>query len=301
MKFKEGFKEGYKEGFFDSIWDEAVEFVEDEIFGGLKRAVLDPITKFFTDFFNKVVKTFTKLYEDMMEWVEDAIKFITDFMDDLLNEVIIKPVNEIIAVVEVVIEEIEKLGTRFSHIAFGIQEIFVGIGFQFVEFGEGIGESIEGTGEVLSYTFELARTYLVCSVKYLKNLYKCIFYYIISGIGKILYLPIRIILWVSFTLFRIDAYGIEKQAWDGLDTIDTLFYELFGIHIIYFPKKIRDDCYTCIRLKPSVVSKKSEEVNDTISNIIVNLFSSNPHYDLASDHFNEFGAKKPKSIKSMRG
>lgn len=301
MKNKEGFKEGYKEGFFDDIWDEAVEFVEDEIFGGLKRAVLDPIKKFFTDFINGFVDKFTKLYEDMMEWVETAIDSITSFMDDLLNEVIIKPVNEIISVVDEVVKEIEKLGRRFSHIAFGIQEIFVGIGFQFIEFGEGIGDSIEGTGEVLSYTFELIRTYLICSVKYLKNLYKCIFYYILSGIGKILYLPIRILLWFAYTVFRIDAYGIEKQAWDGIETIDTIFYEIFGIHIIYFPKKIRDDCFTCIRLKPSVVAKKSDEVNDTISNIIVNLFSGNPHYDLATDHFNQFAAKNPKSIKSMRG
>lgn len=294
-------KEGFKEGFFSDLWDEAVEFVEDEILGGIKRAVIDPIIKIFNDFMNKFVKTFTDLYDDMIDWFEDAINSITSFMDNLLQEVIIKPVNEIITVLESVIEEIEKFGTRFSHIAFGIQEIFVGIGFQFIEFGEGIGESIEGTGEVLEYTFELIRTYLVCSVKFLKNLYKCVFYYILSGIGKILYLPVRIILWFSYSVFRFDAYGIEKQAWDGLETIDTIFYELFGIHIIYFPKKIRDDCYTCIRLKPSTVSKKSSEVNDTISNIIVNLFSSNPHYDLASSHFNEFAAKTPKSIKSMRG
>ena len=93
---------------------------------------------------------------------------------------------------------------------------------------------------------------------------------------------------------------IEKQEWDGLETLDTMFFELFDVHIIHYPKKIRDDCYTCIRLKSSAVGNKSREVNETISKIIPNLFSSNPHYEKSGKHFDEVGASNPRSASKIK-
>ena len=137
-------------------------------------------------------------------------------------------------------------------------------------------------------------------MKFLKNLYKCIFFYILHAIGKLLYLPVRIVLWIMYTFLRFDAYGIEKQVWDGLETLDTMFFELFDVHIIHYPKKIRDDCYTCIRLKSSAVGNKSREVNETISKIIPNLFSSNPHYEKSGRHFDEVGASNPRYASKIK-
>ena len=287
-------------GWVEDLINDAVDWIVDELFEAIKREVIGPIEDFFTDAW----KTIEKFFTDLLQQVTDEITSIFKLIEEWFEEEVIGFFNDaadaVVSVVDEIVAEIEKLGPRVENIGYGLEEIFVGIGYQFVELGEGIGESIEGTGEVLHYSFEYLKRYIICSVKFLKNLYKCIFFYILHAIGKLLYLPVRIVLWIMYTFLRFDAYGIEKQVWDGLETLDTMFFELFEVHIIHYPKKIRDDCYTCIRLKSSAVGNKSREVNETISKIIPNLFSSNPHYEKSGRHFDEVGARNPRSASQIK-
>ena len=279
-------------GWVQDLINSALEEVADELIGPLKKffkQMFDNIKKNFLKFLKEVTDGITIIFKEIEKWFEEeVIGFFNDAAD------------AVVSVVDEIVAEIEKLGPRVENIGVGLEEIFVGIGYQFIELGEGIGESVEGTGEVLHYSFEYVKRYIMCSVKFLKNLYKCIFFYILHAIGKLLYLPVRIVLWIMYTFLRFDAYGIEKQVWDGLEMLDTMFFELFEVHIIHYPKKIRDDCYTCIRLKSSAVGNKSREVNETISKIIPNLFSSNPHYEKSGRHFDEVGASNPRSASKVK-
>jgi len=282
-------------GWVEDLINDAIDFIVDEIFGAIKREVIGPIEKFFTEQWNQIEKAFTDLFKEVTDGITAIFKEIEKWFEEDVIGFFNDAADAVVSVVDEIVSEIEKLGPRIENIGVGLEEIFMGIGYQFVELGEGIGESVEGTGEVLYFSFEYIKTYLTCSIKFIKNFYKCVFFYIIDAIGKLLYLPVRIVMWIMYTFFRLDAYGIEKQVWDGLETLDTIFFELFGLHIIYYPKKIRDDCYTCIRLKSSVVGNKSREVNKTIAQIIPNLFSSNPHYEKSNMHFKEVGVKNPRS------
>ena len=281
-------------GWIDDLINDAVDWIVDEILGSIRKYVIGPVEKFFTDQWNKIEKAFTDLFKEVTDGITAIFKEIEKWFEEDVIGFFNDAADAVVSVVDEIVAEMEKLGPRIENIGVGLEEIFLGIGYQFVELGEGIGESVEGTGEVLYFSFEYIKTYLNCSIKFIKNFYKCVFFYIIDAIGKLLYLPVRILMWVMYTFFRLDTYGIEKQVWDGLENLDTIFFELFGVHIIYYPKKIRDDCYTCIRLKSSVVGNKSREVNKTISQIIPNLFSSNPHYEKSGKHFDEVGVKNPR-------
>jgi hypothetical protein len=279
-------------GWVEDLINDALE----EVAGGL----IDPLKKFFKRMFDNIKTKFLILLKEVTDEITSIFKLIEEWFEEEVIGFFNDAADAVVSVVDEIVAEIEKLGPRVENIGSGLEEIFVGIGYQFVELGEGIGESIEGTGEVLHYSFEYLKRYIICSVKFLKNLYKCIFFYILHAIGKLIYLPVRIVLWIMYTFLRFDAYGIEKQVWDGLETLDTMFFELFDVHIIHYPKKIRDDCYTCIRLKSSTVGNKSSEVNDTISKIIPNLFSSNPHYEKSGRHFDEVGASNPRSASKIK-
>ena len=287
-------------GWVEDLINDAIDWVVDELFEAIKREVIGPIEDFFTDAWKTIEKFFTDLLKEVTDEITSIFKLIEEWFEEEVIGFFNDAADAVVSVVDEIVAEIEKLGPRVENIGYGLEEIFVGIGYQFVELGEGIGESVEGTGEVLHYSFEYLKRYIICSVKFLKNLYKCIFFYILHAIGKLLYLPVRIVLWIMYTFLRFDAYGIEKQVWDGLEMLDTMFFELFEVHIIHYPKKIRDDCYTCIRLKSSTVGNKSSEVNETISKIIPNLFSSNPHYEKSGKHFDEVGASNPRSASKVK-
>ena len=95
----------------------------------------------------------------------------------------------------------------------------------------------------------------------------CIFYYLLEAIGQILYLPVRIFLWIAFQL-KIDLYPLETQFWDLIEYIDKIVLKAAGFHISHYPKNIREQCYNCKRLKiSSLVDHSMPMVND-VTNVL---------------------------------
>jgi hypothetical protein len=67
------------------------------------------------------------------------------------------------------------------------------------------------------------------------------------------------------TILGLDGKGLEKGLWDMLENLDTMIFSLTGIHIIHYPKWIRDQCYNCRRLKMSTVGDQFTKTFTTLS------------------------------------
>ena len=149
---------------------------------------------------------------------------------------------------------------RFLNLMYALGDIVEGVGDQFVAIGEGLAWGFEDIGLLIYYGVHYVERYFMCGLNYIINIADCIGYYIIDIIFSVLYLPVTILLWLMYMVLGIDLYPIEKQTWDGIEMIDTMFFELSGVHLIYWPKEIRDQCYTCIRLKTSVLDRKAGDI-----------------------------------------
>ena len=61
-------------------------------------------------------------------------------------------------------------------------------------------------------------------------------------------------MWGLKTFVGIDVFWIETRSWDGLRIVDGYTWHWLGFHIIYWPKNVRERCFTCVRLKKRVVN-----------------------------------------------
>jgi len=115
--------------------------------------------------------------------------------------------------------------------------------------------------------FTFSMSWMMCLFKNLSNMQTCIFYYLLEAIGQILYLPVRIFLWIASQL-KIDLYPLETQFWDLIEYIDKIVLKAAGFHISHYPKNIREQCYNCKRLKiSSLVDHSMPMVND-VTNVL---------------------------------
>ncbi len=147
-----------------------------------------------------------------------------------------------------------------------------------VEFISAVKKSAEISKNEIFLTLEYIGififTHLTCAILLLYKLPMCIIFYTLDMLGKIAYLPISIILWCTITLFNIDLYPLEIDAWKSLNDMDCYAYRVFGIRIIHFPKWVRDDCYICKTLKPSVVSNQNKKIKVAFKETIPKLLAT---------------------------
>lgn len=157
----------------------------------------------------------------------------------------------------------ESVPRRIDNIREGVKEVSFGT----IDFIQAIGTSATlSTNEILKifeYIGILVFTHLECIMRFIINLYKCIWIYMIDLIGKILYLPVRLFLWILYIIY-LDLYEVETLIWSYLETLDSFCKNTFGFHIIHFSKSIRETCYICKRLKSSVVSEQKKRISKVI-------------------------------------
>ena len=65
--------------------------------------------------------------------------------------------------------------------------------------------------------------------------------------------------WSKFTIYQWETY-----LWQVMDVLDLICITYIGFHIIHYPLTVRETCYTCIRLKDSVIMNKTAEYIDDI-------------------------------------
>ena len=158
---------------------------------------------------------------------------------------------------------LETVPNRVDNILVGISNIFLGIGNWFKITKEAGGEVGKEIQTLADYNFLYFGRWLACFVKFAQNFFKCFVYYLIDFVGKLLYLPVSFGIWVMFTFLGIDLYPHESRLFEGVKALDMFLYGIIGFSILRYPKHIREDCYSCIRLRSQVIRYQAKEVGKT--------------------------------------
>lgn len=151
------------------------------------------------------------------------------------------------------------LPKRLMDIGKGIGNIFKGFGLTYWGILKGTALGFKDIVMLVYYGAYFIFTYTICGVQYITNLPKCFFYYIVDIFFQLIYLPVRLGLFVIW-IFYNKIYGYESLVWKYIDKMDILQYDYTGIRVTRWPKSIRDKCYNCKRLKVSVVMKKGNDI-----------------------------------------
>lgn len=162
---------------------------------------------------------------------------------------------------------IPKLITIITEVVMGIKDIFLGLAREFQEFPQGAYYFGVHVAIFIQYLGVFMFTNLFCAMQMIQNFTSCFFWYALDIFGKILYLVPQIFI-LFFTLLGVPARDIEKQIWDGLESLDRIVVDASGYHLIHFPKSIRDKCYNCKRLSTNALIGRAadafEDINDPI-------------------------------------
>jgi hypothetical protein len=153
---------------------------------------------------------------------------------------------------------------KIKNVFDGIGKIFKGIGQEFDAVGESVALGVTDIFTLIEFIFIFLGSYIGCGVYFLMNIRSCLFYYLLEVLGQILYIPVRIIVWIlSFLHFNLQQY--LDIFWNKMEILDGLVYKFGGFHIIHYPRGIRQKCYVCKRLKTQVLVNKSNDIKDDFS------------------------------------
>ncbi len=203
-------------------------------------------------------------------------QMIADAINKAVEKIFRVPLDGIMVMIENfkrIICFLESMPKRTRNVTSGVSNIFLGVEKKVDALGKSFSAGIESTGTLFAYTGEYAGSRLRCIVQFIKNFYKCIFFYVLKSIGSILkVITLKPIEYIG-NMFGINMEMRFEQIGEGIIIIDQFFYSIFGFHIIYFPESIRKDCFTCVRLKGSVVSKQADEWTHTFSKKIPKIMT----------------------------
>ena len=268
---------------------DAVKSTGDTVLKKIADDIGKPITSLGNEFKKIPKRVFKPINKFMKKSVLDPIMSLTNGIDDMITNFI-----RIICFLKATPNRFRNLGTAFDEVFNGVEEEIVAIGYAF-ELG------FDSISSLVYSTTIFIDTYLNCIIKILSNSLDCLPFYILDVIGQILYLPVRILLWVFNTFLGINLYSIEKNTWKGVMEFDNIIYSSTGFHIARYPKEIRDNCYTCSTLKKSVLEERKKNVDITFEEKIpAQLGKSKPTFEKSKRHFNEVfaypHAKKPEDV-----
>lgn len=241
------------------------------------NAIASPIKRLFDPPLNYLQKTIKKIPKKITGGVrkiqkgvnsipDKVFKPVSDFMEDNVED----PIMEVIDGIDDMIENfirivcfINRSPVRFRNLGASFNNIFSGIIEEFIALGYALQLGFNSIASMVYYVSVFIGSYLDCGVKFAQNIFYCLPFYIFDIIGQILYLPIRILLWVFSTFLALDLYSNEKKVWNGLESMDKILFPYIGVHIIHYPKEVRENCYVCVRLREKVITDKAKEVDET--------------------------------------
>jgi hypothetical protein len=148
---------------------------------------------------------------------------------------------------------------RLLDIGMGMANIFKGIGLTYYGIYYGTALGFKDIVLLFYYGSYFVFTYTICGVQYITNLPKCFFYYIVDIFFQLIYLPVRLMLFVIW-IFYNKIYKYESLVWKYIDKADIMQYDFTGIRVTRWPKSIRYQCYNCKRLKISVLMNKGQDI-----------------------------------------
>ena len=230
-----------------------------------KKQVIDPVINGINNMgkdFTKVINRLKKFGDTIEDTFDNVMKELEKIVDDAYSELSapFAGIDNLIKDFQRMICWFDTLPTRISLIMSGIDHIFLGIGEQLDLYIQAFELGVDETGTLFNYSAVFLKSYLACIEKFIVNLYKCFFYYIVDLFLKLMYLPVILILWI-FSLFGFDGYSTERKFWNTMKQVDKFFYKNLKFHILEFPESVKDDCYRCTRLRKEVVDYQGERLD----------------------------------------
>ena len=192
---------------------------------------------------------------------------------------------------------LESLPTRARNVTSGVSNIFLGVEKKVDAIGKSFSAGIESTGTLFAYGGEYAGSRVRCIMKFIQNFYKCVFFYILKSIGGILKIIILVPIIYIGSMFGVNMEARIDQIGEGIISMDQFFYSICGFHLIYFPASVRKDCFTCVRLKGSAVSKRADELKYTFDTKIPRIMTEeggDPEFRRAKNQFAEMSVLVPR-------
>lgn len=242
---------------------------------------------------------FSKL-RDAIRTISRIPQMIGDAINNAIEKMFRDPLDGIMAMIENfkrIICFLESMPLRARNVTSGVGNIFLGVEKKVDAIGRSFSAGIESTGTLFTYSGEYIGSRVRCIIKFIKNFYKCVFFYILKAIGGILKIVIlKPIEWVA-SLFGIDMETRFEQIGNGIIELDWFLYTILGFHLIYFPESVRKDCFTCVRLKDSAVSKRADEWKYTFDTRIPQIMTEkggDPEFRRAKNQFTESSVVVPR-------
>jgi hypothetical protein len=237
--------------------------------------------------------------------IKNIPKIIANAINKAIEAMFRKPLAGIMEVIETfrrIMCFFKTIPKRGRNITSGVSNIFLSVEKKWDGIGKSISTGYKSTTTLLAYSGEWAQTRTECIIKFITNLYKCIFFYILKSIGNIIYVLVIIpIKYFGYMLGmnmdnRLKIWGV------AFNNIDNIIYSLLGFRVGSFPKSIQEDCFTCVRLKNAAVSKKADELSDTFKIEIPKIMSVAGDYEFgrAKRQFNESSkviVREPRDVK----
>jgi len=152
----------------------------------------------------------------------------------------------------------------------GLVDILLGAGEVFIGSLESLAFFVPDLFDGIFAIFTFSITWMMCLFQNISNMQTCLFYYLLEATGQVLYLPIRVFLWVCYQV-GFDLYPMESAFWNGVEELDKVVMEFLGFHISHYPKDIRDKCYNCKRLKISALTNHAGPLADDVFNKLPKL------------------------------
>lgn len=86
-----------------------------------------------------------------------------------------------------------------------------------------------------------------CVIEKITNFKTCFFWYLLDIVFEIMYLPIRVLLWLaSPEMFDIcEVKQVHDMVVKQRDKLDCFIYENYGFHIFRYPHSEQRRCYKC--------------------------------------------------------
>ena len=242
---------------------------------------------------------FTKL-RDAFRKIARIPQMIGDAIMNAIEKMFRVPLDGIMTMIENfkrIVCFLESMPKRARNVTSGVNNIFLGVEKKVDSLGKSFNAGIESTGTLFAYGGEYAGSRMRCIVQFIQNFYKCVFFYILKSIGGILKIIILKPIEYVGSMFGVNMEARIDQIGEGIITIDQFFYSIVGFHLIYFPESVRKDCFTCVRLKGSAVSKRADELKYTFDTKIPKIMTEeggDKEFRRAKNQFTESSVIAPR-------
>ena len=231
--------------------------------------IFDDVGDFFEDAYDATAGALQAAYDSTVaeltkawETIKRIPQMIQEAIEAWVEEMLRRPLDGVFTMIENfkrIVCFLESMPKRARNVTSGVSNIFLGVERKVEAVGKSFSAGFESTGTLFAYSGEYAISRVRCIVQFIQNFYKCVFFYILKSIGGILKIIILNPIQYIGDMFGLNATARIDQIEEGIITMDQFFYSLLGFHLIYFPESVRKDCFTCVRLKGSAVSKRADE------------------------------------------